>query len=346
MNTPVLYALGAAFLFGASTPFAKLLTGNIPPVLLAGLLYLGSGLGLTLVRLVRDRGFRPSGLDRKGWAWLLGAIFFGGVLGPVALMVGLNSTSGASASLLLNLESVLTAGLAWFVFKENADRRIVVGMLAIVAGSVVLGWQPDSNAQAGPIGPFLVALACLCWAIDNNLTRHVSASDALFIAATKGLIAGAVNTLLAMGMHAAMPGWWTIGTSMVVGLLGYGISLVFFVLALRGLGTARTGAYFSTAPFIGSAVALLVFAESTTPSFWVSAALMGFGVWLHLTEEHAHEHIHEAMAHEHEHSHDDHHQHAHADGHSGNGSHSHWHTHDAMTHSHPHYPDIHHRHVH
>lgn len=318
----------------------------MPPVLLAGLLYLGSGFGLTLARLARDGGLKPSGLPRNEWPWLLGAIFFGGVLGPVALMFGLLSTSGSTASLLLNLEAVLTAVIAWVVFKENADRRIVLGMLAIVAGGVALGWPSDAMAQSSAAGTALVSIACLCWAIDNNLTRKVSASDALFIAGVKGLIAGAVNTALAVAMGAALPGIAALSATMVVGLLGYGISLVLFVLALRGLGTARTGAYFSTAPFIGAAVALIVFSEATTMAFWIAAALMAIGVWLHLTEQHAHEHIHQEMEHEHAHSHDAHHQHVHEADWSGRGKHSHPHKHVVITHSHPHYPDIHHRHSH
>lgn len=346
MNKNVLYALGAAALFGASTPFAKLLTGAMPPVLLAGLLYLGSGIGLALARIVRDGGFKTSGLARSEWPWLLGAVLFGGIVGPVALMLGLASTSGATASLLLNLEAVLTAVIAWVVFKENADRRIVWGMLAIVAGGVVLAWQTDATAPIGAIGPVLIGLACLCWAIDNNLTRKVSASDALFIASIKGLIAGSVNTGLAVMLGATLPSFATVYATMAVGLLGYGISLVLFVLALRGLGTARTGAYFSTAPFIGAAVALLVFSETTTLAFWVAALLMGVGVWLHLTEHHAHEHIHETLEHEHEHVHDAHHQHVHSAEVCESGKHSHRHTHTPIKHSHPHYPDIHHRHVH
>lgn len=346
MRRDVLYALGAAALFGASTPFAKLLVGGMPPLLLAGLLYLGSGLGLTLARLLRDGGLRPSGLPAHEWPWLLGAVLFGGVLGPVALMCGLAATSASTASLLLNLEAVLTAAIAWLFFRENADRRIVLGMAAIVAGGVVLGWGSDAGGVSSDSGAVWVALACLCWAMDNNLTRKVSASDALFIAATKGLVAGSVNTALAWGLHAAMPGYASVAEAMLLGLLGYGISLVLFVLALRGLGTARTGAYFSTAPFLGAALALPLFSESTSWAFWVAAALMGLGVWLHLSEHHAHHHAHQEMDHTHTHSHDEHHQHAHAEGWSGQGTHSHAHRHRAMTHSHPHYPDIHHRHEH
>jgi drug/metabolite transporter (DMT)-like permease len=346
MNRHVLYALGAAVLFGASTPLAKWLTAETPPVLLAGLLYLGSGIGLTLARLVRDGRFKTSGLAKGEWPWLLGAIGFGGVLGPVALMFGLMASSAATASLLLNLEAVLTALLAWLVFKENADRRIVWGMLAIVAGGLALGWQADAGSLSSARGAALVALACLCWAIDNNLTRKVSAADALFVAGTKGLVAGTVNTVLALGMGAALPKLPTLGAILVVGLMGYGLSLVLFVLALRGLGTARTGAYFSTAPFVGALVAVVVFSESTSLGFWLAAALMALGVWLHLTEHHSHEHLHPALAHEHEHSHDEHHQHAHEPGWGGQDRHTHWHQHPVMRHSHPHYPDIHHRHQH
>jgi drug/metabolite transporter (DMT)-like permease len=346
MNKNVLYALGAAALFGASTPFAKLLTGDMPPVLLAGLLYLGSGLGLSLARVIRDRGLRPSGLPKGEWPWLLGAIFFGGMLGPVALMFGLLSTSGSTASLLLNLEAVLTAVIAWVVFKENADRRIVIGMLAIVAGGVALSWPTVSAVQSSVTGPALVGLACLCWAIDNNLTRKVSASDALFIAATKGVMAGAVNTLIAMGMGAVLPGFATLSVTMVVGLLGYGISLVLFVLALRGLGAARTGAYFSTAPFIGAATALLVFPETTSLAFWMAMGLMSVGVWLHLTERHAHEHTRIELSHGHVHRHDEHHQHVHDFEWDGVEPHTHDHKHAKIKHEHAHFPDVHHRHSH
>ncbi len=346
MPRSVLYALLAAILFGASTPFSKLLVGEMPPVLLAGLLYLGSGIGLTLLRTFRDRGFKDAGLKRGEWGWLLAAILFGGMLGPLALMFGLTRTSGSTASLLLNLEAVLTAVLAWLVFRENADRRVVLGMVFIVAGGVALSWAPGSGGETGWTGPVAIALACLCWAIDNNLTRKVSASDALFIAGSKGLIAGAVNCVLAVFLGATLPGGMVLASTMLVGLLGYGISLVMFVLALRGLGTARTGAYFSTAPFMGALLALILLGEHTSPAFWLAATLMGFGVWLHLTEKHEHVHRHEPLEHSHRHSHDEHHQHEHESDWDGSEPHEHWHRHAVVTHKHPHFPDIHHRHSH
>lgn len=346
MNPSIFFALAAAFLFGASTPLAKLLVGETSPLLLGGLLYLGSGVGLGLARVIRDKGWKASGIDRHEWPWLIGAIFFGGVLGPVALMFGLSYASGSAASLLLNLEAVLTALIAWVVFKESADRRVVLGMAAIVAGGIVLSWPAGPTGSNAIFGPLAIAFACACWAVDNNLTCKVSGSDALFIAGSKGLIAGTVNCALALALGLVLPAMPTVVEIMTVGLLGYGVSLVMFVLALRGLGTARTGAYFSTAPFIGALVALLVLGEPTTPAFWIACALMAWGVWLHLTEKHEHVHLHEPMEHSHAHQHDAHHQHDHAFAWNNREAHSHLHSHPAVTHKHPHFPDIHHRHAH
>lgn len=346
MNRNVFYALLAAALFGASTPFAKILLGEDAPVMLAGLLYLGSGLGLALIRFARDRGWQSPNLETSEWPWLLGAILFGGVMGPVALLLGLSHTAGSTASLLLNLEAVLTAAIAWVVFRESADKRIVLGMVAIVLGGVALSWQVDAESSSNWLGPLLISLACLCWAIDNNLTRKVSASDALFVAGIKGLIAGTVNCLLALLFGMSLPAGLVVISTMTLGLMGYGLSLVLFVLALRGLGTARTGAYFSTAPFIGAAISVALMDERTGGLFWLAAGLMAVGVWIHLTEHHEHEHHHEPLDHEHPHAHDVHHQHIHDFVWDGQEPHVHRHVHVEVTHKHPHYPDIHHRHTH
>lgn len=346
MKRDVLYALSAAMLFGASTPFAKLLIGDEAPVMLAGLLYIGSGLGLALIRLIRDRGWQSPNLETSEWPWLLGAILFGGVMGPVALLLGLSHTTGSTASLLLNLEAVLTAVIAWVVFRESADKRIVLGMVAIVLGGAALSWQTDTQSISNWLGPVLISLACLCWAIDNNLTRKVSASDALFVAGTKGLIAGTVNCVLALLLGMSLPTGLVVVSTMTLGLMGYGLSLVLFVLALRGLGTARTGAYFSTAPFIGAAISVVLLGDATSGLFWLAAALMAVGVWIHLTEHHAHEHRHELLDHDHAHTHDLHHQHIHDFAWDGQEPHVHKHMHAEVTHKHAHYPDIHHRHTH
>jgi drug/metabolite transporter (DMT)-like permease len=344
-------ALGAALLFGASTPLAKLLVGDMPALLLAGLLYLGSGLGLGVLLVLRWAGERASGeaatplaIPRKEIPWLLGAIVFGGMLGPALLMLGLTQTSGASASLLLNVEGVLTAVIAWVVFKENADRQIVLGMVAIVAGGVLLSWEPGGVALS--TGALFILGACLCWAIDNNLTRKVSTNDAMLVAGLKGLVAGACNTTLALANGASLPALPTVGASLLVGFFGYGLSLTLFVVALRVLGTARTGAYFSVAPLFGVVISLAIWPSAPAPLFWTAAALMSLGVWLHVRERHLHEHSHETLEHAHPHRHDEHHQHTHDFDWNSAEPHAHHHRHEALTHKHPHYPDIHHRHAH
>lgn len=350
LHQGVTYALLAAALFGASTPFAKSLVGQVAPVALAGMLYAGSGLGLLafylLRKLSRATGVaEEAGLTGKDAPWLGGAILAGGVAGPVLLMVGLTMTPASTTSLLLNIEGVLTSMLAWFVFKENFDRRIFIGMLLIAAAGVLLSWQ-QSAAIGLPWGALAVVGACLCWAIDNNLTRKVSASDAVQIACIKGLAAGSVNLAIAAFLGTSWPAWTTVLAAGVTGLCGYGLSLVMFVLALRHMGTARTGAYFSAAPFVGAAVSLLVLGEQPAASFWLAAALMGAGIWLHLTESHGHEHQHEAMDHNHAHRHDAHHQHAHDFEWDGTEPHTHPHHHAPLRHAHKHYPDIHHQHKH
>jgi drug/metabolite transporter (DMT)-like permease len=342
------YALVAAALFGASTPFAKVLVGRVDTILLAGLLYLGSGCGLFAWGWLwtRRNGRRPAEAQLRltDIPWLAGAVACGGVLAPIMLMTGLVVTPASTVSLLLNTEGVLTALLAWFVFKENFDRRIALGMAAITAGGILLSWEGGQNGI--PWGALAVAGACLAWAIDNNLTRKVSAGDPVQIAAIKGLVAGTVNVGIALARGSEMPSIWTILASGLVGFVGYGVSLTLFVFALRSLGTARTGAYFSVAPFVGAVISMLFLGDHPTAVFFLATALMGVGVWLHLTERHDHEHGHEALSHEHGHIHDEHHQHAHAPNDPPGEPHSHPHYHPPMRHSHRHYPDIHHRHEH
>ena len=342
-------ALLAALLFGASTPLAKSLLPQMTPLLLAGLLYLGSGGGLAAYSFVRSRwsdlARREAALTRKDAPWLAGAILAGGVIAPVLLMWGLATTPASSASLLLNLEGVLTALLAWFVFKENFDRRIALGMALIAAGGVCVSWVGRPEAGV-PWSALAIVGACLAWAIDNNLTRKVSAGDPVQIAMLKGLVAGSVNTGLAFALGAKLPTASSLLATGVVGFFGYGVSLTLFVLALRHIGTARTGAYFSIAPFVGAALAVLFLGDKLTIGFGLAAVLMVLGVWLHLTERHEHGHRHEPMEHDHLHTHDEHHQHAHRASALPGEPHSHAHRHEPMIHSHPHYPDIHHRHGH
>ena len=340
-------ALASAFLFGAGTPLAKWLLDQMSPWMLAGLLYLGSGLGLFIYRLARGAA-RPR-LNPGEVRWLVAAVVCGGGIAPVLLMYGLSAMPSSHAALLLNAEAVMTAVLAWMVFRENFDRRIAAGMAAIVLGALLLSWPQQQAAGAGPaftlLWPaFAVLLACFFWALDNNFTRKVSLADASWIACMKGLAAGVANLCLAFLAGAVLPGPGKLVIAMGVGLLAYGVSLALFVVGLRHLGTSRAGAYFSTAPFVGALFSVLFLAEPVTWKLLAAAVLMAFGVWLHLTEHHAHAHTHEALAHEHAHVHDDHHSHDHVP--AVEGAHSHRHSHEPVTHDHAHYPDAHHRHGH
>jgi drug/metabolite transporter (DMT)-like permease len=346
----ILYAFLSAVLFGISTPAAKVFLGSTDPTVLAGLFYCGAGVGIALIRrFVRPMLSRPGigemALRHGDLPWLTGAIIAGGVIGPVLLLVGLSRTDAATASLLLTLEGVATALMAWFLFHENFDRRIVLGMACLLTGVVILSWSGQPTISS-VVGPLAIIGACIAWGLDNNLTRKVSLSDPLQIVELKGLVAGPVNVGLGVWMGGKLPGVLTIVAAGMVGFLGYGVSLVLFVIALRHLGSARTSAYFSTAPFFGAAAAIFAFSEPITLPLVIAAALMALGVWLHVSERHQHVHGHEPITHSHAHTHDQHHQHTHGPEDPPGEPHVHEHRHAALVHTHPHMPDMHHRHRH
>ena len=345
-------ALASAALFGISTPLAKLLLGHATPLVLAGLLYLGSGLGLLIVWLAR-RGVRRarSGaeverrvpLRVRDMPWLAGAVVTGGILAPVALLWGVSGMQASGASLLLNAEAVLTILVAAAIFREHVGARVWAAAMVMLAGGLLLAWEPWAAIAVSPRALAVLA-ACLLWALDNNLTRNIAASDPVAIAMVKGLAAGAVNLGLGLA-NAAPPAVQFVAGALALGAASYGASLVLFIMALRHLGSARTGAHFATSPFIGAAVAIGLLEEPFTERFAASLAMMVAATWLLLTETHGHHHTHERVGHSHPHAHDEHHAHAH-DGGEEPEPHAHWHVHDPITHSHPHLPDLHHRHPH
>lgn len=349
LSSGIVYALGSAVLFGSATPLSKVLLGVLDPVLLAGLLYLGSGLGLGAWQLVRSLLLRrPSPearLSGSDFWWLGWAILCGGVIAPVLLMYGLSITPASAASLTLNVEAVFTVLLAWLVFRENFGWRLGLGIGAITAGGVLLS-AGGSGAGWTNIGMLAVLGACFFWALDTNLTRKVSAADPLQIAQLKGIIAGVFNCSLALCKGAAVPSAPHFAAACLVGLVGYGLSLTLFVLALRHIGAARAIAYSSVAPFLGALLAIIFLKDPTPAYFYVAAALMGLGEWLYITERHEHEHSHEVLEHEHSHSHDEQHAHEHDEYAPAGEPHSHRHRHEEVSHCHPHYPDIHHQHDH
>jgi len=359
-------ALAAAALFGVSAPLAKLLVADVQPLLLAGLLYLGSGSSLAVAWLVRrarspvqdDAGVdavpRETPLAGADLPWLAGAVLCGGVLAPVAMVWGLSGIGAAAGSLLLSSEGVLTTLIAALLFREAVGMRVGTAALVLFLSGVLLTWNGDLRAPglAGTWSPHALAIiaACALWGLDNNLTRRISQADPVAIAMVKGMVAGAVNCGLWLAIDttartAAGPQAWAIACSLALGAMSYGLSLVLFILALRHLGSARTGAHFSTAPFFGAVFAVAVLGEAVTPNLAIAAALTVFATWLVLTEQHAHSHAHEYLEHSHRHTHDQHHHHEHAGG-EGPEPHAHAHVHPPLTHAHPHLPDLHHRHDH
>jgi drug/metabolite transporter (DMT)-like permease len=340
-------ALLAAALFGASTPVAKALLAEVGPTALAGLLYLGTGIGLAAFSALRALfGFsrREAPLQPADWPWLAGVVLAGGILGPILLMAGLTTTPAANASLLLNLESLFTLLLAWIVFRENVNLRVGLGTLAILAGGLVLSWQ--GRFEAFNPGALAIAGACLAWGIDNNLTRKLAAADPVTLVMIKGAVAGPCNLLIAAALGESMPPPALAVLGGAIGMVGYGLSLICFVLALRSLGAARTGAYFATAPFLGAVLAVTIFGDAPSLQLAGAGALMLLGVLLHLAERHEHEHEHKLLHHTHRHRHDEHHRHDHVVEVAPDATHVHEHSHAPMVHKHPHFPDIHHRHAH
>lgn len=369
----VAYACLSALLFGLTTPIAKLLLATSSPFMLAGLLYAGSGTGLLIWQLVtkKSAGQEAAKFSLPDFRWLTLVILFGGIVAPVLLFCGLSTVQASSASLFLNLEGVFTALLAWIVFREPFDRRLLAGMAAIVLAGLLLSVNFDASLTVST-GVFAIVGACFCWALDNNFTARIVSLDARHIALAKGLVAGAVNVSLALYLGGVLPAMPQLLSTLLVGFLGYGMSLTLFIVALRAIGTARTSAYFAAAPFIGAIVSIVLFSESVTVQFLSACALMAIGLWLHVSENHSHEHWHEELEHEHEHVHDEHHLHEHdcenfagagSGSNSGLGvaseagsihganlapnfSHSHSHKHERLMHSHAHFPDQHHGHSH
>jgi len=341
---PTLQALAAAALFGASAPFAKLLLSQVQPIPLAALLYLGSGLGLTLIKVGSKALKAPSSgeatISGSDWLWVFGAVVSGGVFAPILLLFSLSSTPAATASLLLNFEAVATTMIAAVVFREAVGRRIGVSIACVTVASILL--TRSTGSQWGIAwGALGVLAACSLWGIDNNLTRHVSGKNALDIVQVKGLGAGSFSIILALMLGQTLPALPSASLALLLGFLGYGLSTVLFVTALRGLGAARTSALYAAAPFVGVIIAFVIFQQIPDVTFLMALPVMIVGAVLLVGERHAHSHIHLPEDHAHRYEPDTHH----ADP-EAQGAHPAAHSHAVTEHTHPHVPDIHHRHDH
>lgn len=348
---PIMMALLASILFGASAPITKILLGQIEPIPLASLLYLGSGVGLLIFQivnlLIKKQKINEAPLKKKDFIWLLGAIISGGIIAPIILLSCLRITPASTASLLLNFEGVATTIIAILFFKENVGKQILSAVILITFASIVLSW--DFKNQWGlSIGSLGIILACFCWGIDNNFTRNISAKNPFSIVTIKGVIAGSFSLFLSVILKNQIPELKIAIIAMIIGFFCYGVSIVLFVFAMRDLGSTRTSALFGTAPFIGSILSFILLGDIPSSMFFISLPIMIIGTMLLLKEEHQHVHIHESTQHEHRHNHNDsHHDYEHSNRQIIiNGCHSHSHIHKAIEHIHPHSPDIHHRHIH
>ena len=345
MRRGALLGLAAAALFGLSAPLAKVLLDSVPPVLLAGILYLGAAAGLWLHRLAKPQTIEAR-LATSDIPKLSIVVVVGGILGPLLMLLGLSRVTALAGSLLLNLEAPLTVLIAVAAFHEHLGRRTAAATAFIVGGAAILKIEPGAIGADGA-GVLLLAGACACWALDNNLTQRLSLHDPFAIVRVKTLVAGSFNTALGLFLlRGQIPQVRYVAAAMALGSVSYGLSIVLDAYALRTVGAAREAALFATAPFVGALASLVVLQE---PLRWYVVAamlLMGIGVALLLQERHAHVHGHEALEHEHVHEHDEHHQHQHGPSDPDGQRHSHRHVHERLIHDHPHLPDAHHRHRH
>ncbi|WP_343819923.1 DMT family transporter [Castellaniella daejeonensis] len=337
-----LLALLAAALFGISTPLVQLIGTGVGTFWTASLLYAGAAIIGVCSRQQVDKEARVKRGDLSRLLWMAA---FGAVLGPVALVWGLQHTSGTGASLMLTLEALFTALLARLLYGETMDRRVWVAMLLLLAGGMALVLDQGRQGSSQLWGLLAVFVATMAWGADNTLSRALAERDPGQVVLGKAVLGALATAILAALSGDPLPSWGSALGLMVIGATGYGLSLRFYLLAQRAFGAARTGSVFAFAPFIGAALAIVLGDRSGTWVMAIGGLLMVLGVILHLAESHNHEHTHERLEHEHAHRHDDgHHNHTHDP--MPIGAHSHPHVHEPMVHAHPHVPDAHHRHTH
>ncbi len=342
----IIFALLAAALYALSAPLSKLLLADLPPAMMAALLYLGAGLGMFIIGALnrRTQKTRPDNkLGRPELPYVIGMILLD-IAAPLLLMNGLARTSPANASLLNNFEIVATTLIALLWFGEFVSRRLWAAIALITAASILLTVQ-DAGSLQFSTGSLLVLAACVCWGLENNLTRKLSVKDPLQVVVIKGFGSGSGAMLIAVLLHQTH--WYLPGVlgALALGFVAYGLSIYFYISAQRQLGAARTSAFYAAAPFFGVALSFLIFRTPPSPLFLAALAVMLLGTYFTINEKHIHLHLHPAETHTHAHNHTDgHHTHTHEP--MPKGEHSHEHTHEAQEHRHSHLPDEHHQHEH
>ncbi len=344
MKQPAFWiALLSALFFGAATPISKPLLDHLTGYQLAGLLYLGAAIGVALL-VIRERQFKPPWrMDAKNRLRLLGAVFFGGIIGPLALLAGLRLASAASVSMWLNLEMVATAVLGHLIFKDHLTPRSWLAAGGILLAALILA---AGEGAAGLLAGLLVALACLCWGMDNHLTALIDGITPAQSTLWKGLAAGTTNLIIGLALAPLTAPVGSVFGGLGVGVVSYGLSIVLYISSAQQLGATRSQLIFSSAPFWGVLLSVVLLGEAFTWQHGLAAGLFVLSIALLFQEQHAHVHAHWEQEHEHRHAHSDgHHTHTHA-GEAVPEWHSHPHLHTAQTHAHSHWPALHHRHTH
>ena len=342
---PIVYAVLAAVCYGVSTPVSKVLLGEIPPAMMASLLYLGAALGMGIINLLSNRKSAvqtEAKLSKKDWSYIIGMILLD-IAAPIFLMIGISSSAPANASLLNNFEIVATTLIACLIFKETIGMRMMWSLALIMASSIILSLESDSFVFS--TGSLLVILASTCWGLENNCTRMLSMKDPLQIVIVKGIGSGIGSLIIAIASKGLSYNLLYIFFALLLGFFAYGLSIFFYIRAQRELGAARTSAYYAIAPFVGAALSMAVFNDNLPLKFFVALVIMGGGAYLAAFEKHGHKHTHDICDHDHRHSHDDDH-HSHTHEFPVSSDHSHPHTHERVIHAHSHTLDIHHSHSH
>lgn len=282
----ILLAVLAAALYAINAPFSKLLLDFVPPTLMAGLLYVGAGLGMSVIALIRKVRKTPrteQPITKADLPYTLAMILLD-IAAPICLLLGLSYTSAASASLLNNFEIVATAIIALMVFKERISARLWMGIIFVTCSCMLLSLEDISSLRFS-VGSLFILLACVCWGVENNCTRRLSSKDPLMIVLLKGIFSGLSSVVIGLCLGERVTVLWSVLAVLGVGFVAYGLSIFFYVYAQRRLGAARTSAYYAIAPFIGAMLSLVIFRDVPGYTYFIALGLMMVGAWLCASDE-------------------------------------------------------------
>lgn len=280
MRKGIMMAILAAVLYAVSSPFSKILLNEMPPTLMAGFLYLGAGIGMSLIaisRRVRRVETTEIHLSKAEVPYTVAMILLD-IAAPICMLIGLNATTAANASLLNNFEIVATALIALVVFRERISKRLWMGILFVTLSSVILSFE-DVMSLEFSYGSLFVLLAAVFWGLENNCTRKLSSCDPLEIVLLKGIFSGIGSIVIGLVIGERLMNLWSVIAVMAVGIVSYGLSIYFYVHAQRLLGAARTSAYYAVSPFIAAFLSILIFGQIPEVTYFIALILMAIGAW-------------------------------------------------------------------